>query len=89
MNIVAERRFGTFRVSGTMIHQHPDEILQALRSVLVVEARHLYASDHVEYTGFSEYFAPVEPGQIAKSYDLVGFRQSSDSPVEFEFKPQA
>ncbi len=84
-NIISENRFGTFQVSGTLMHDAPEEVILALRECLIVRAEHIWANDAVDYIAFSRYFDPVEAGMRAPFYNII-FTRHEDETVTFEFK---
>lgn len=64
-------RKGRFSISLNTITNYPLEVMELLSQVLIREARYLWDSNQVEYSGCSKLFRQVGEGLRGNEYNLI------------------
>lgn len=77
-----KRKLGTFSIPHEWIEDVPELVQEILSTVIVVKAEYGWVSGHIEYTGISHSFAPIEQGKVTPSYRII---ISEDHLVRPEF----
>ncbi len=62
------KRRGIVKISRPIIGANPEEVLEALKDVLVVSLENDFMSDTLIYKGYSKRFDLVENGEVIPNY---------------------
>ena len=65
------KRKGLVRINKESIQDNPKLVLEALSTMLIVRAEHMYLYNYIEYQGYSELFDITEDFEAPSEYAAV------------------
>jgi len=70
-NIVEERRLGRTEIDNRFVYEHPEEVIEALKGMLIVKAETLFHKAVIEYIGYHPQFKKIAQNNEPPKYNVV------------------